>query len=135
MKIILIFCISFLTIQNVSAHENTERIKKLEVTVEQLSTQLAEKVVENKRLTAAMAEALMAERNGSRVVSGCDVGAIKRVVAFTSGQTDKESSLVKELKSHGPKCTNQQLEELRTLAKSIVFSGDSIPLIDYFLSN
>ena len=135
MRITLIFCIYCLTIQNVMAHENTEKIKKLEVTVEQLSVQLAEKVIENKRLTVSMTEALSAERSGARIVSGCDVKAITRLVAYTSGESDKQRALVKEVKAHGQNCTKLQLRTLRTFAGSIVYRSNSIPLIDYFLND
>ena len=134
MRIILIFCIYCLTIQDVIAHENTERIKKLEVTVEQLSMQLAEKVVENKRLTAAMADALSAERSGAKIVSGCDVEAIQRSVAFASGATAKKNTLFSEIKSNGGNCTKPQLKKIRVLAAAQLYTSDTVPLLDYLLS-
>ena len=134
MRIILIFCIYCLTIQNVTAHENTERIKKLEVTVEQLSMQLAEKVVESKRLTAAMAVALSAERSGAKIVSGCDVEAIQRSVAFASGAHVKARTLLSAITSNGENCTKPQLKKIRVLAQNQLFTSDTIPLLDYLLS-
>ena len=134
MRIILIFCIYCLTIQNVTAHENTERIKKLEVTVEQLSMQLGEKVVENKRLTAAMADALSAERSGAKIVSGCDVEAIQRSVAFASGPYDKRDTLLSAIKSNAENCTKPQLKKIRVLAATQLIKSDTIPLLDYLLS-
>ena len=134
MRIILIFCIYCLTIQDVIAHENTERIKKLEVTVEQLSMQLAEKVVENKRLTAAMADALSAERSGAKIVSGCDVEAIQRSVAFASGNLSKANTLFSQIKSKGGNCTKPQLKKIRVLALAQVYKSDTVPLLDYLLS-
>jgi len=134
MRIILIFCIYCLTIQDVIAHENTERIKKLEVTVEQLSMQLGEKVVENKRLTAAMADALSAERSGAKIVSGCDVKAIQRSVAFASGEFNKKNTLLSAIKSNGENCTKPQLREIKVLAATLLYKSDTVSLLDYLLS-
>jgi hypothetical protein len=135
MKFVALFMLCCLSIPAAMSHEETEKIKRLEITIEQLSTQLAEKTAENKRLSAAMANALSAERSNTRVVVGCDTTKIEKQVAFSSGASRKERKFVELLKSHAEQCTKPQLETLRRLANSMVYRSETIPIIDFYLKN
>ena len=135
MRFMVGLIVFYLTIPIAVAHEVTEKVKRLEITVEQLSVPLAEKTAENKRLTAAMAAALVAQRSGSRVVTGCDTKNIEQQVAFTSGELGKQTKLVNLLREEASKCTKDQLRTLEKLARTIVYNSDSIPIIKYYLNN
>lgn len=135
MKFVALFILCCLSIPPAMSHEETEKIKRLEITIEQLSTQLAEKTAENKRLSAAMANALSAQRSNTRVVSGCDTTMFEQQVVFTSGASNKQRRFVELLKRHAEQCTKPQLETLRILANSMIYSHDSRPIIDFYLKN
>ncbi|WP_157117843.1 hypothetical protein [Oceanicoccus sagamiensis] len=111
---------------DLSASEK-EKILRLEATVEQLSIQLAEKSLENKRLTAALKEAMESSRRGERVTLGCDLDLLAKNYAFYG-----HNSITSFLKKSGEKCTKTQLI---TISKSYSYmSPDARRLLEYYKS-
>ena len=129
--ITVMVCLCFISVA--SAHEETEKIRRLEYTVEELTLKLAERTLENRRLNASIQAALSAQRSGVKVVSGCDVDKIKKAVAFTSGYREKGRAFVAAFKVDGANCTQSQLSVLRGEAESLLYGDDALGLIDYYI--
>ncbi|ARN73303.1 hypothetical protein [Oceanicoccus sagamiensis] len=131
MKFFALFLL-FFSVSSFPSSNDKEEIRKLKITVEQLSSQLAEKTAENKRLSAAMKEMLSAQREGKKPVSGCDVAQYKKGLAFATGAGAKARASVSFLKNHGQSCTQSQLLEIQKEVRRLLYPADSSDLLRYY---
>lgn len=112
---------------------NDERVFRLEATVEELTFKLAESLAENKRLTTALKQAMIARREGLRVTQGCDTAELDKLYAY-GGNPALDSFIRKNVES----CTrNEVLHIYNKYGKGgkNITSGASDRLLEYFQNN
>ena len=85
-----------------------ERMLRLEATVEELTFKLAETLLENKRLTQALKDAMTATREGTRVAVGCDLKALDKMYAF-----DGHAGLNRFISDRVADCTKAQIQSIK----------------------
>ena len=129
-KITVFLSSVFVSVVSLAASD-AEKVVRLENTVEQLASQLATAVEENKRLSSALREALSAQRSGARVVSGCDLEALRKKVAYGTYVGAEIDSWVR---INGEACTRVQLRGIKREYQADIYSGTS-RVIDYLLNN
>jgi hypothetical protein len=123
---------------NANASAIEERVLQLEATVRELTLQNAKLINENDRLSNAMTEALQAQREGKKVVSGCDVDELARLVIAQNDNSSRVGVVKGWVAKNGATCTKAQLTTIRTSlttwGMSTVYLRDAIPIIDYYLN-
>ena len=89
------------------ASDEQDQILRLEYTVEELTLKLAERTLENRRLTESLQAAVVASKRGEVVVLGCDLAKVNKDYAFGSN-----SVITQFLRTHGAECTKTQISEI-----------------------
>lgn len=110
-----------------------ERILRLEATVEELTFKLAKSLAENKRLASALKQAMSANREGQRIVEGCDTAELDLLYAY-NGSTALNKFILDNVKS----CTREQVVEIyNTFGKGgkNVTNSRSNRLLEYYVKN
>ena len=139
-NIFFLFFASCLVISatNASARSIDERVLQLEATVRELTLQNAKLIDENDRLSKAMTEALQAQREGKKVVSGCDVDELARLVIAQDYDSGRVSVVKSWVAKNGALCTKAQLTTIKTSlatwGMSSLFFSEARPIIDYYLN-
>ena len=88
------------------------KIMRLETTVEELTLQLAETIQERNRLRTALSQALEAQGQGRRVVSGCDLSTGHNFIAYHSAREGIAAGYWLSKEDNAKKCTKAQLQEI-----------------------
>jgi len=108
---------SLFSVQALAA--DAERVMRMKNTIDELSARVAELKTENQRLESALKEALLADRSGRRIVSGCDIGGAKDSFLYETNAITKGRQLMAWMKRNGKKCNMAQLKQLRAYAAAI----------------
>ena len=125
LPILLIF--TFLSQMGFAAPISTEeRMLRQEATIEELTLKLAETLLENKRLTQALKDAMTATREGTRVVVGCDLKALAKTYAF-----DGLPGLTAYIREHVADCTKAQINSIKRQYGHVTYAS-SDRLLDYY---
>lgn len=103
-KLVVIVACLFSTQQVFSA--DSEKLLRMQNTIDELTIRLSSVLEENKRLSLALKQALEASHRGEKVKVGCDWKSVEEEMAFSDV---KEYVLKRFLKTHGAKCTKDQL--------------------------
>lgn len=131
----------FVTGSAARAESLQDQVLRLEATIKTLTVQNAELIKENDNLRKEMANAISAKREGKKVVAGCDIKSISKVVTFESYQPNAMQRLENWLKSEGTNCTDEQLRqisaELNTWLRDStgVYGENSQAIIKFLLKN
>lgn len=115
------------------------RIAQMEATIRELNIQIATLLKENERLSNEMKSALSSQREGKRVVRGCDTSGAQRSVAFEGNAYSASVALGKWVSENGGSCSKQQLTEILNKASGwytnmYMYRGSYEPKINYFLN-
>lgn len=113
---------------------DAERITRMQAAIDELADRVSELKAENSQLEEALAEALEAGRTGRRVVTGCDVGELRRELAFESNRASEEFKFLRWAESNGSNCTSSQLRELMSIARSLAYSDEAIKAVQFLQS-
>lgn len=88
------------------------KIKRLEATIEELTLQLAEAIQDRNRLRSALSQALEAQSQGRQVVTGCELAAGHKFIAYHSVREGIAAGLWLSRDGNAKKCTKTQLQEI-----------------------
>lgn len=116
------------------------RIAQMEATIRELNLQIATLIKENERLSNEMKSALSSQREGKRVVKGCDISDAQKTAAFQSSPSYAASALGNWVQRNGGSCSKEQLREIlnnaeRWYPEISVWSEKYAPKIKFFMNN
>ena len=106
-----------------AAASDSDRILQLEATVRELTLQNARQLEEINRLSAAMKQALEAQRSGKQLVMGCDSSPLAEALVYENIKLTKLSILKKWLGVNASNCSKKQLQEIQN--NFVVWGVDS----------
>ncbi len=90
------------------SHETLRELQLISAN-DELVLRLSELIKENDQLKQNLKNALIAKSNGKKIVLGCDVNQVKKMLQFDNEQPYIANEWVKK---NGEKCTQQQLKYL-----------------------
>lgn len=116
------------------------RIAQMQATIRELNLQIATLIKENERLSNEMKSALSSQREGKRVVRGCDLLDAQKSVAFQSQAQWAATALGDWVSKNGSSCSQEQLGEILNNARQwypgiSVWSEKYAPRIKFFMNN